>query len=420
LKRVVRLETGNYYSFSGLTKQTTIQEIESGVGLLGYETYQEIKDPLFLLNYGIETYFSKNWYEPNGYRFTTYSSTGPKGVAEKTSWATPDPKDIPFRKWNVVASNNSYTNQSTTLHLKPFQSQVLPPGSVGYGYFVVSVKMFTPGGVMVPPQQIRVANKSLDTDGNAYITAQYNSGYIDVTPTTAFCGNYQYTLVVTELSPRIELFEPSSKSEMTYVDDLDNNADTTLVFVRRGPDKLVVSAKPNLPGAFYTANGLPGFVLSNGTFDPVSGLYKREVNLGVNAQTDVYCQFGGQYRKIKIVTYSANITGFGDCGFWPANENFFPKEANPVGIVPGQLSFGDQESTIDFSVVYPLNFNQVVNAGQRLDIWRKNSELGLEVYNLIFRNCTTCYIEFSNVHAASNIPTSIYNPLGLYKYWSTP
>jgi hypothetical protein len=267
---------------------------------------------------------------------------------------------------------------------------------------------------------------------------------------------------VTELSPRIELFEPSSKSEMTYVDDLDNNADTTLVFVRRGPDKLVVSAKPNLPGAFYTANGLPGFVLSNGTFDPVSGLYKREVNLGVNAQTDVYCQFGGQYRKIKIVTYSANITGFvekpkpigtgktafghtwwsfelsspakeiaiskklvkltvfGDCGFWPANENFFPKEANPVGTVPGQLSFGDQESTIDFSVVYPLNFNQVVNAGQRLDIWRKNSELGLEVYNLIFRNCTTCYIEFSNVHAASNIPTSIYNPLGLYKYWSTP
>ena len=123
LKRVVNLETGSYYSFSGLTKKTTTQEIESGVELLGYETYKEIKDPLFLLNYGIETYFSRNWYETAGYRFTTYGSTGPKGVAAKTSWVTPDPQEIPFRKWNVIAPDKSYTNQSTTLLLNLFNPE---------------------------------------------------------------------------------------------------------------------------------------------------------------------------------------------------------------------------------------------------------------------------------------------------------
>jgi hypothetical protein len=461
LKRVVNLETGSYHSFSGLTKKTTTQEIESGVELLGYETYKEIKDPLFLLNYGIETYFSRNWYETGGYRFTTYGSTGPKGVAAKTSWVTPDPQEIPFRKWNIIAPDKSYTNQSTTLLLKPFQSRALPPGSVAYGYFLVSVIMFTPNGVVVPPQQIRVAGNSLDPLGNAYITTQFNSGYIDITPTTGYCSNYQYTLVVTELSPKIELFEPNSKSEITYVDDLDNNADTTLAFVRRGLDKLVVFAKPNLPGAFYVGKSLPGFVLSNGIFDPISGLYKCEINLSVNAETDVICQFGGQYRKLKIVTYDAYIMGcvqkpkhigkdrtafghtwwtfyvsspakeimirkqiakltvFGDCGFWPAKSDaYFPKEANPYQTVPGLLVFGDQDSKIDVGRVYPVDVGQIVKASRRLDLWKKDCDSGLEIFNILFRNCTTCYIEFSNIHAMSNIPTSIYKPSEIYEYWS--
>ncbi len=208
--------------------------------MLGYETYKEIKDSLFLLNYGIESYFSKNWYEPGGYRFTTYGSTGPKGVAAKTSWVTPDPQEIPFRKWNVVAPDKSYINQSTSLLLKPFQSQALPPGSVTYGYFVVSVVMFTPNGALIPPQQIRVAGKILDNDGNAYITAELNGGYINITPTTLASSNYEYTLAVTELTPKIELFEPSSKSKIISVDDRDNDPDTFLAFVRRCQEKMVV------------------------------------------------------------------------------------------------------------------------------------------------------------------------------------
>jgi hypothetical protein len=460
LKRVVNLETGSYYSFSGLTKKTTTQEIESGVELLGYETYKEIKDPLFLLNYGIETYFSRNWYETGGYRFNTYGSTGPKGVAAKTSWVTPDPQEIPFRKWNVIAPDKSYTNQSTTLLLKPFQSRALPPGSVTYGYFVVSVVMFTPNGALIPPQQIRVAGKILDNDGNAYITAELNGGYINITPTTLASSNYEYTLAVTELTPKIELFEPSSKSKIIYVDDRDNDPDTFLAFVRRCQETMVVFVKPNLPAGFYVNNRLPGFLLSGGIYDAASGFYRCEVDLSVYAATDVYCSIGSQYKKLKVVVYDAQITGyvqnpnlkpgtgktaFGHtwwslcitspakeiaikkklvelpfldyCGYWPADSGWFPNEANPITTVTGELVLGDQSSTMEAYKIYMVDISQFVNAGQKLVEWKKQSDSGREVYNIIFRNCTTAYIEFSNAHALSNIPTTIYKPSELYKYW---
>jgi hypothetical protein len=452
LKRVVRLETGKYYSFSGLTKQTTIQEIESGVGLLGYETYHEMKDPLFLLNYGIETYFIKNWYEPNGYRFTTYSSTGPKGVAEKTSWAAPDPKDIPFRKWNAVAPDQSYTNQSTTLLLKPFQSQALPPRSVDYGYFLVSVIMFTPNGVVVPPQEIRVAGKSLDVLGNAYITTQLNSGYINITPTTGYCDNYHYTLIVTELSPKIELFEPNSNSEIAYVDDLDNNADTTLVFVQRGSKELNVLARPSIPIQFFQNGSIPGFKFISGVYDDSLGLFKRRVNVNINSALNVSCQFGGVTKTLNIVVFDSWLKGcaekpgprtksvsghawwdfflsspakeilvqkkiidnsvLGQCGFWSKQTK---TALLPMG--PAKLVFGDQGCLLDSSRVYQLGMLQIFQSSKDLVHWR--GIIDYDFYNLFDRNCATTYIDFSNSHALSGIPYSIFSPLGLANYWES-
>jgi hypothetical protein len=67
--------------------------------------------------------------------------------------------------------------------------------------------------------------------------------------------------------------------------------------------------------------------------------------------------------------------------------------------------------------IYMVDISQFVNAGQKLVEWKKQSDSGREVYNIIFRNCTTAYIEFSNAHALSNIPTTIYKPSELYKYW---
>ena len=452
LKRVVNLETGSYYSFSGLTKKTTTQEIESGVELIGWETYKEIKDPLFLSNYGVESYFSKNWYEFGGYRFTTYGSTGPKGVAAKTSWVTPDPQEIPFRKWNVIAPDKSYTNQSTTLLLKPFQSQALPPGSVDYGYFLVSVIMFTPNGVVVPPQEIRVAGNSLDPLGNAYITTQFNSGYIDLTPTTGYCDNYHYTLVVTELSSKIELFEPNSNSEIAYVDDLDNNADTTLVFVQRGSKELNVLARPSIPIQFFQNGSLPGFKFSSGVYDNSLGLFKRRVNLNINSALNVSCQFGGVTKTLKIVIFDSWLKGcvekpgprtksmsghawwdfylsspakeilvqkkiidnsvLGQCGFWPKQTR---TALLPMG--PAKLVFGDQGCLLDNSRYYQLEMSQIFESSMDLVHWR--DIIDDDFYNLLNRNCTTTYIDFSNNHALSGIPYSIFSPLGLANYWES-
>jgi len=435
-----------------INKKTTTQEIESGVELLGYETYKEIKDPLFLLNYGIETYFSRNWYETGGYRFNTYGSTGPKGVAAKTSWVTPDPQEIPFRKWNVIAPDKSYTNQSTTLLLKPFQSRALPPGSVTYGYFVVSVVMFTPNGALIPPQQIRVAGKILDNDGNAYITAELNGGYINITPTTLASSNYEYTLAVAELSPKIELFEPNSNSEIAYVDDLDNNADTTLVFVQRGSKELNVLARPSIPIQFFQNGSLPGFKFSSGVYDDSLGLFKRRVNVNINSALNVSCQFGGVTKTLNIVIFDSWLKGcaekpgprtkslsghawwdfylsspakeilvqkkiidssvLGHCGFWPKQSM---TALSPMG--PAKLVFGDQGCLLDSSRYYQLEMLQIFQSSKDLVHW--DDIINDDFYNLFSRNCTTTYIDFSNNHTLSGIPYSIFSPLGLANYWES-
>jgi hypothetical protein len=105
------------------------------------------------------------------------------------------------------------------------------------------------------------------------------------------------------------------------------------------------------------------------------------------------------------------------CGYWPADSGWFPNEANPITTVTGELVLGDQSSTMEAYKIYMVDISQFVNAGKNLVEWKKQCDSGREVYNIIFRNCTTAYIEFSNAHALSNIPTTIYKPSELYKYW---
>ena len=224
------------------------------------------------------------------------------------------------------------------------------------------------------------------------------------------------------------------------------------MFVQRGSKELNVLARPSIPIQFFQNGSLPGFKFSSGVYDNSLGLFKRRVNLNINSALNVSCQFGGVTKTLKIVIFDSWLKGcvekpgprtksmsghawwdfylsspakeilvqkkiidnsvLGQCGFWPKQTR---TALLPMG--PAKLVFGDQGCLLDNSRYYQLEMSQIFESSKDLVHWR--DIIDDDFYNLLNRNCTTTYIDFSNNHALSGIPYSIFSPLGLANYWES-
>lgn len=187
-------ETADFTSGCGLWVSTIDQNIEWGPDVSGTQTKAQVPHSCFQTQYGLTSMTESSTYNSNGTSSITTSSTGPNGSGPSTSSPAPWLDTILYRKWSLSGANGSYTNQTTTIEIRPIPD----PGesTSTYAIFIINVAALDQNGNPIPPSSITVAGSTCDANGYAYQSYPLDNALSNITPSIPSVSNYSYNLSV--------------------------------------------------------------------------------------------------------------------------------------------------------------------------------------------------------------------------------